>query len=207
MPWIDSEFTTNAQADGLLRYEQRLSAPLSGKLKKYKIHTRTGCHGRSHAAHVLLTRVNDPTDTLDITVDIQDCVALERAIDPPYRIRREAYEVRLTASGFEPDERVEGVAGVFYALFIELDLDTDESGAFMASPATSEGYYVGVAWVRNKATGRLGGGDSGHERSPAQAKDQAIGNACAMVQCDPRQPETYEVLHATALGIDITYHT
>jgi hypothetical protein len=206
MPWIDGEFTSNANADGLIRNEQRLSAPLSGKLKKYKIKTITGCQGRSHATHVLITRVNDPTDKLEINVDIKDCVELEREIDPPYRIRREEYEVRLTAIGFDPDERVEGVAGVFYGLFLELDLDTDDGGELMPSTAESGGYYFGVACVRNKATGSLGGGDSSYERSPAQAKEKALFNACAMVKCDPREPDTYEVIHSTALGIDITYH-
>jgi hypothetical protein len=51
-----------------------------------------------------------------------------REIDPPYRIRREEYEARLPAIGFDADERVEGVAGVFYTFFFELDLDTLDGG-------------------------------------------------------------------------------
>ena len=63
-----------------------------------------------------------------------------REIDPPCRIRREEYDARLTAIGFAADERVEGVAGVFYTFFFELDLDTLDGGELISSTAESVGY-------------------------------------------------------------------
>ena len=108
MPWIEGEFTTNTDSNGLIRNEQLLAAPLSGKLKKYKLKTITGCQGRSHTTHLLITRVNDPTDKLEINVDIKDCLELEREIDPPYRIGREGYDARLTLLDLMPTSELKG---------------------------------------------------------------------------------------------------
>jgi hypothetical protein len=120
MPWIDAKFAIDANSSGEISHEQRLSAPASGRLRRYKIKTTAGCHNRSHTIHVCITRVSDPRDKITIKVDVEDCTELKNEIDPPYRVRSgEEYDIRLTAIGFDPGEHIEGTAAVFYTLFVE----------------------------------------------------------------------------------------
>lgn len=122
MPWIEAEFTAEADANGEICNEERLSAPASGRLRNYKVKTTSGCRNRSHRTHLTITRVSDPADRIEINIEIGDCSDVEREIDPPYRFRSgEDYDVLLTAAGFDEGEHVEGTAGLYYTLFFKLN--------------------------------------------------------------------------------------
>jgi hypothetical protein len=65
--------------------------------------------------------VNDPSDKLEITIDVLDCAEYAGAIDPPYRVRMgQDYDITLFASGFDDSEHVEGTAGGFYTITFNL---------------------------------------------------------------------------------------
>jgi hypothetical protein len=121
MPWIDADFTTTADRSGVIQNQQTLTAPASGKLKSYRVKTTSGCAGRTHPTELTITRSDDPGDSRTITASVSDCTELENDIDPPYRVQSgKTYEVQLSSGRFSAGERIDGTAGVFYSLFLEL---------------------------------------------------------------------------------------
>jgi hypothetical protein len=124
MPWIDGEFHAKANANGEVRHETRLSAPISGTVVKYKVKTTSGCEGRVHATVLTIARISDPGDRIEIHNSVPDCTEIEDEVKPNYRVRGgEQYDLALTATGFSNGEQVQGTAGVFYTLFFSLEDD------------------------------------------------------------------------------------
>src|SRR5208283_2836966 len=85
MPWIDANFSADANSSGAILNTQQVSAPLSGTLSEYRVTTTTGCMGRAHDASLTVTRSDDPSDTLDISVTVPDCTEVDNPISPAYQ--------------------------------------------------------------------------------------------------------------------------
>lgn len=121
MPWIDAEFSADADSNGEFHHVDRVTAPVAGRILRYKVKTLSGCKNRTHNASLTISRVSDPNDTIEIKIDVEDCKEVERLISPPFRVRSgEVYEVKLSVNNFDGNEHVEGSGGVFYTLFFDL---------------------------------------------------------------------------------------
>lgn len=120
MPWLWSPpFSATADSTGLIQIQETLSSPFSAKLDEYGVKTTTGCLGRNHSAKLTITRADDPNDTLYINVSIPDCVEVDNDIDPAFQVQVASYNISLEVDGFDPDEKVAGIAGVNYSLFLK----------------------------------------------------------------------------------------
>lgn len=125
MPWIDGNFSAVADAAGVVNYARRISSPFPLRLERYRVHTTSGCSGRSHVVQMRIARADDPADKLEVGANIEDCSEYNNKIQPPYSIRTgKNYDLALTVSGFNANEPVEGVAGVLYSLFFMLTSET-----------------------------------------------------------------------------------
>lgn len=118
MPWVDGDFDTAANEHGTIHHEQRLSAPVSGKIIKYRAKTTTQCNGRAHETVLVIAKADDPNDRIEIRSNIRDCSETDGELDKAYRVEGgKDYDLVITSSGFSAGEQVQGVAGVFYSLF------------------------------------------------------------------------------------------
>ena len=127
MPWIDGEFHATANANGEVRHDARLSAPVSGRVLKYKVKSTSGCEGRVHATILMISRVSDPADRIEIRTSIPDCTEVEGDVMPNYRVQGgEQYDLALAATGFGNGEQLQGNASVFYTLFFSLEADDSQ---------------------------------------------------------------------------------
>ncbi len=121
MPWAEADFQATASSNGVIGQSKQLSSPLSGILKKYKLKTTSGCQSRIHPPNLLVTRVSDPSDRVEINLNIADCTDYEQDITPPFHVQcGQAYQITLTSKEFGSSEPVSGSAGVYYTLWFEL---------------------------------------------------------------------------------------
>ncbi len=120
MSWIDTEFEARADAGGNFSRMETVSAPIGGKLKRFRVETTSGCSQRAHTTSITVTRVDDPSDTRQIgPISIIDCSEHAGAIDPPYQVRGgKQYRIQLDSNGFNPNENVQGKASVEFSLFL-----------------------------------------------------------------------------------------
>jgi hypothetical protein len=129
MPWIDIDFDADADS-GEIRSSKTVSAPLSGRIRKYKLETSTGCEDRVHKTKLTITRVREPDDQLEIDIDVKDCLEIDGVIDPPYRVRAgEDYHVSLLSTGFKENEHVEGSASLYYTFFFSFKSDDNHDNS------------------------------------------------------------------------------
>jgi hypothetical protein len=121
MPWVEAEFHANAAPDGVVSQNKRLTAPLSGILKKYKVKTTGGCQNRIHPTSLLVKRVSDPSDMIQINLNIADCTDYEQDVTPPFHVKGgQDYDITLVSKAFGSGELVSGSAGVYYTIWFEL---------------------------------------------------------------------------------------
>ena len=117
MFWAKTDFNATTTPNGVIEKNIRISAPISGKLKKIKVKTSSGCQGRTHPTSLLIKRVGDNSDMVKIDLNISDCTEAEHDISPPFSVRGgQDYDIALTSNGFGSGELVKGNIGVYYSL-------------------------------------------------------------------------------------------
>jgi len=122
MPWVETDFEARAGRDGKFSRDEKLSAPVSGKLKNYRVQTQTGCKDRTHTTVLVVVRTDDLGDTVRIgPLPITDCKEVVGAIEPAFRIRGgKAYRITLESDGFDAEELIKGKAGVEFSFFLDM---------------------------------------------------------------------------------------
>jgi hypothetical protein len=129
MPRIDLPFNTNADASGQLQRDELVTPELSGRVISYRIVTESGCSNRTHETTLSVVREDDPSDRLDLTVQLLDCDPKADRVD--FRVRRgKNYRITLASRGFAPNEQVKGMVSVEY----RIGADSEEDAAMTGDP-------------------------------------------------------------------------
>jgi|SRR5271166_1740797 len=137
MPWIEADFSTVADSNGQIHKDQLLAAPMSGKLRRFKVFTTSGCLNRTHHTDITITRTDDPSDKITIARDIKDCTELAGELDPPFNvIGGKSYIISLDSQGLNPNEQIAGVAGVYYTFFLDSASRITRPSASTIAPAS-----------------------------------------------------------------------
>ena len=110
---------------------------MSGKLRRFKVFTTSGCLNRTHHTDITITRTDDPSDKITIARDIKDCTELAGELDPPFNvIGGKSYIISLDSQGLNPNEQIAGVAGVYYTFFLDSASRITRPSASTIAPAS-----------------------------------------------------------------------
>jgi hypothetical protein len=109
MPKYSFDFSTTADHNGIIRYQEELTIPMSVKLKRLHFQTFDNCLGRSHNTSVAVNGETWITDAV-----ISDCEAFEH--EKSVSVSAGPLTLEVQSSGFNENETVSGKGWVEYSL-------------------------------------------------------------------------------------------